>query len=302
MAITLKAATSRIRQQNSPTELPGRQDPFRAGIRPMIKAAIRSRGGNVVFGYLVAVLIGLLMTSIRWRGADRRALDDFMVANPGVIVVFWHERLFAMPYIWPSRRPLCALQSTHADGRMMAACIRRFGVGTIWGSSSRAALSGLRGMLRALDKGSSVAITPDGPRGPARVAARGAVALAQLSGRPILPLSWSANACWRTGGWDRMMIPKPFSRGRLLMGPPIHVPPARRGTGADDETGGRDRLERYRRLVETSLTELGARADALCAAPDQPAEAVAQAADTGHRSPATRHADASPARPVRPGS
>ncbi|MGB2123373.1 MAG: hypothetical protein ACPH26_08820 [Candidatus Puniceispirillaceae bacterium] len=86
------------------------------------------------------------------------------------------------------------------------------------------------------------------------------------------------------------------------MGPPIHVPPARRGTGADDETGGRDRLERYRRLVETSLTELGARADALCASPDQPAEAVAQAADTGHRSPATRHADASPARPVRPGS
>ena len=122
----------------------------------MIKAAIRSRGGNVVFGYLVAVFIGLLMTSIRWRRADRRALDDFMAANPGIIVVFWHERLFAMPYLWPSRRPLCALQSTHADGRMMAACIRRFGVGTIWGSSSRSALSGLRGMMRALDEGRSV--------------------------------------------------------------------------------------------------------------------------------------------------
>ena len=103
----------------------------------MIKAAIRSRGGNVVFGYLVAVFIGLLMTSIRWRRADRRALDEFMATHPGTIVVFWHERLFAMPYLWPSRHALCALQSTHADGRMMAACIRRFGVGTIWGSSSR---------------------------------------------------------------------------------------------------------------------------------------------------------------------
>ena len=87
----------------------------------MIKAAIRSRGGHVVFGYLVAALIGLLMTGIRWRRADRRALDDFMAAHPGVIVVFWHERLFAMPWLWPSRRPLRALQSTHADGRMMAA-------------------------------------------------------------------------------------------------------------------------------------------------------------------------------------
>ena len=247
----------------------------------MIKAAIRSRGGHVVFGYLVAVLIGLLMTGIRWRRADRRALDDFMAANPGIIVVFWHERLFAMPCLWPSRRPLCALQSTHADGRMMAACIRRFGVGTIWGSSSRSALSGLRGMLRALEDGRSVAITPDGPRGPARIAACGAVALAQLSGRPILPLSWSASSCWRTGGWDRMMIPKPFSRGRLLIGTPIHVPPKGQAVEGQDfavkdsgvqvsgshEPGGRDTLEHYRRLMEASLTELGARADALCAAP-----------------------------------
>ena len=104
----------------------------------MIKAAIRSRGGNIVFGYLVAVFIGLLMTSIRWRRADRRSLDDFMAAHPGTIIVFWHERLFAMPYLWPSRHALCALQSTHADGRMMVACIRRFGVGTIWGAQSLA--------------------------------------------------------------------------------------------------------------------------------------------------------------------
>ncbi len=247
----------------------------------MIKAMIRSRGGNVVFGYLVAVFIGLLMTSVRWRRTDRRALDAFMAANPGIIVVFWHERLFAMPYLWPSRRPLCALQSTHPDGRMMAACIRRFGVGTIWGSSSRSALSGLRGMMRALADGRSVAITPDGPRGPARIAARGAVALAQISGRPILPLSWSADSCWRAGGWDRMMIPKPFSRGRLVMGTPIHVPAkATQMQSKEENCGGqdlgdqkpgeRDTLERYRRVMEASLTELGARADALLHKTDSP--------------------------------
>ena len=258
----------------------------------MIKAAIRSRGGNVVFGYLVAVFIGLLMTSIRWRRADRRALDEFMAAHPGTIVVFWHERLFAMPYLWPSRHALCALQSTHADGRMMAACIRRFGVGTIWGSSSRSALSGLRGMMRALDEGRSVAITPDGPRGPARIAAHGAVALARLSGRPILPLSWSASSCWRAGGWNRMMIPKPFSRGRLVMGPLIHVSgdapdhAPRHLSGKDRDSAGRDTLEQYRRRLEASLNELGARADALHAADSPPAEARPDAApDTAARHP-----------------
>ncbi|MEX0503401.1 lysophospholipid acyltransferase family protein [Alphaproteobacteria bacterium LSUCC0719] len=247
----------------------------------MIKAAIRSRGGHIVFGYLVAAIIGLLMTSIRWSRADRRALDDFMAAHPGIIVVFWHEKLFAMPWLWPSRRPLCALQSPHADGRMMAACIRRFGIGTIWGSSSRAPFSGLRGMVRALEDGRSVAITPDGPRGPARTAARGAVALARLSGRPILPLSWSATRYWRAGGWDRMMIPKPLSRGRLVMGAPIHVPPINVSAGnvppidvpAGDGRSGGASLDHYRRMVETSLTELGHRADALCLPDTRPRRA-----------------------------
>ena len=156
----------------------------------MIKAAIRSRGGNVVFGYLDGVFIRLIMTSIRWRRADRRALDEFTAAHPGTIVLFWHERLFAMPYLCPSRHALCALQSTHVDGRMMAAFIRRFSIGTIWGSSSCSALSRLRGMMRALDEGWSVAITRDGPRGPAQRPADPAtqlVGIVMLARRRVRP-------------------------------------------------------------------------------------------------------------------
>ena len=150
-------------------------------------------------------------------------------------------------------------------------------------------------MMRALDEGRSVAITPDGPRGPARIAARGAVALARLSGRPILPLSWSASSCWRAGGWDRMMIPKPFSRGRLVMGPLIHVSGHAPGhvsghvsgkgwDSAGRDSAGRDTLEQYRRRLEASLNELGVRADALHAADNPPAEARPDAApDTAAR-------------------
>ena len=218
----------------------------------MIKRAIRSRGGNLFFGWVIATVIGLLMTSIRWRRRDRREVEAALARHDGAILVFWHERLLAMPWLLPTRPPLYALQSPHADGRMMSHCIGMFGVRTVWGSSNRSALSGLRGLLRVLQGGAFVAITPDGPRGPARRGADGAVALARLSGRPILPLAWSADRVWRASGWDRMMIPRPFARGRLVVGAPVFVGP-----------GTRAELETHRRRLDAALTALGERADAL---------------------------------------
>ena len=223
----------------------------------MLKAVIRSRGGNIVFGWIVAAFIGILMTSIAWRRRDRQdiaaALAADVTAHGGAIIVFWHDRILAMPYLWPSAIPLYALQSPHADGRMMAHCIHTFGVSTIWGSSNRSALSSLRDMLRILEDGGCVAITPDGPRGPAHQAAMGAVALARMSGRPIIPLSWAAGRAWRASGWDRMWIPKPCTRGRFLMGTPILV-------AADAR---RADMEIATQRMETALTELGEEADQL---------------------------------------
>ena len=223
----------------------------------MLKAVIRSRGGNIVFGWIVAAFIGILMTSIAWRRRDRQdiaaALAADVTAHGGAIIVFWHDRILAMPYLWPSAIPLYALQSPHADGRMMAHCIHTFGVSTIWGSSNRSALSSLRDMLRILEDGGCVAITPDGPRGPAHQAAMGAVALARMSGRPIIPLSWAAGRAWRASGWDRMWIPKPCTRGRFLMGTPILVTADAR----------RADMEIATQRMETALTELGEEADQL---------------------------------------
>ena len=82
-----------------------------------------------------------------------------MASQNGIIMVFWHERVMAMPWLWPSAYALHALQSPHPDGRMMSHAIGCFGVKTVWGSSNRNPLSGLRGLKRILDLGDSVAIT-----------------------------------------------------------------------------------------------------------------------------------------------
>jgi len=228
---------------------PVTQPTIRPHVVPMLKRLIRSSFGNALVGWTIGSVIALLMITIRWRVVDKEQVDRFMAEQDGIIMVFWHERLMPMPWLWPSGYRLYALQSPHADGRMMSHAIGCFGVKTVWGSSNRNPLSGLRGLKRVLDAGDSVAITPDGPRGPARQSALGPVAIAQLAGKPIVPMCWTVDRYWRASGWDRLIIPKPFARGEFVVGAPIFV-----------ETGGKDSLETARDQLERAMN---AQADAV---------------------------------------
>ncbi len=93
--------------------------------------------------------------------------------------------------------------------------------------------------------GASVALTPDGPRGPAHKCALGPLALAQITDKPIVPMCWVTDRYWRASGWDRMFIPKPFSRGRFVMGAPPYV-----------SAKGRRALEVTRQQLEVALNDL----------------------------------------------
>ena len=210
----------------------------------MIKQLIRSPIGNALFGWTAGAIIAVLMVTVRWRAHNDQNIKDFLCQNNGVVLVFWHERLLAMPWLWPSAFPLFALQSPPADGQMMSHAIGCFGVKTVWGSSNRSPLSGLRGLKRVLDAGCSVAITPDGPRGPARILAAGPVSIAHMAGKPIVPMCWSVDKYWRARGWDRLIIPKPFARGQFVMGQPIPIEKL-------DKAG----LEDARKAIEAAMNE-----------------------------------------------
>ncbi len=224
----------------------------------MIKKLIRSPFGNALVGWTIGSIIALLMITVRWRIIDQKKSDQFMASQNGIIMVFWHERVMAMPWLWPSAYALHALQSPHPDGRMMSHAIGCFGVKTVWGSSNRNPLSGLRGLKRVLDGGESVAITPDGPRGPARKSALGPVASAQRAGKPIGPMCWSVDRNWRATGGDRLIIPKPFARGRFIIGDPIYL---------DDVS--KDQLETARQQLEDALNAQADAVDRLFTEPPQ---------------------------------
>jgi lysophospholipid acyltransferase (LPLAT)-like uncharacterized protein len=113
--------------------------------------------------------------------------------------------------------------SEHRDGEIIARIVESFGFKTIRGSSSRGAARALIGIVRELERGSEVAVTPDGPRGPARRFASGALVAAQRVGVPIVGVGVFASSAWRLNSWDRFMIPKPFSRVQVAYTLPTSV-------------------------------------------------------------------------------
>ncbi len=116
------------------------------------------------------------------------------------------------------------LVSEHDDGEYITRVIRRNGFGVVRGSSTRGGTKGLRGLVRAARRGHDLALTPDGPKGPRGEFKPGALAVAQMTGLPIVPLAVGASAGWRFRSWDGFLVPKPLSRLTIEYLPPTFVP------------------------------------------------------------------------------
>ena len=227
----------------------------------MLKRLIRTKIGLFCLSWIAAIIVAGLMVTVRWRTDDPAGLRALLADHEGFILVFWHEHILAMPWLWPRRHAMTALQSPHPDGRLLAHTVNHLGVKTVWGSSNRNALSGLRGLKRVLDRGRVATITPDGPRGPARRAAMGPVALARLSGKPIVPVAWATDRFWRAPGWDGMRIPKPLSRGVFVVGTPVTTP----------EAGDREAMEAHRQSLEMAINDTALAAERMIGEADDAA-------------------------------
>ncbi|HEY3286609.1 MAG TPA: lysophospholipid acyltransferase family protein [Gemmatimonadaceae bacterium] len=138
-----------------------------------------------------------------------------------VVVAVWHG-LMLTP-IWTQRhRGIMALASEHGDGEIIARILERLGYAPpARGSSSRGGVRGLLTLVAALREGRSVAFTPDGPRGPARVPQAGLFVAAHRAGTVIVPMSMHPARAWHLRSWDRYAIPKPFARVVVTIGEPF---------------------------------------------------------------------------------
>lgn len=183
---------------------------------------------------------GLELAEERWRRGER------------VILTFWHGRLLAMAIaVRLTAARVCILVSRHRDGELATRVLRRWGVETVRGSASRGAVTGFLGLVRAYRQGRDLAVVPDGPRGPRCVAKPGVAVLARATGAAVIPIGAAASRAWQLGSWDRMIVPKPFSRVVLVAGRPLALDAA-----ADDAT-----IEAARAGIQSALDELTAEAE-----------------------------------------
>jgi lysophospholipid acyltransferase (LPLAT)-like uncharacterized protein len=220
-----------------------------------------TRGRVLLYKLIVPVGVSLLRWVWRWShvraviGAEH--IGAALARAPSFIPVYWHQHtLFCVKHLLDQRRAglkLGFLISPSVDGEIGAMIVRDLGGEVIRGSSTHTGARALRDYYQALaHEGVSPAITPDGPRGPPWKFKPGAVLLAQLSGRPIIPLSYAASHAWQIK-WDRFVIPMPFSRIVIAVGEPVYV-----SKGLDAAALARLQLEMEGRLRE--MFEVAARA------------------------------------------
>ena len=183
--------------------------------------------------YRMLVPVGLALMRMVWRWCrvvHVGGLEHIAAAlerAPSFIPVYWHQhQVFCVKQLLDLRGAgvkLGFLISPSVDGEIGAMLVRKLGAEVIRGSSSHTGARALRDYYQALShEGISPAITPDGPRGPPWKFKPGAVLLAQLSQRPIIPMAFAASRAWKIK-WDRFVIPMPGARIAIVVGAPVYV-------------------------------------------------------------------------------
>lgn len=164
-----------------------------------------------------------LWSTLRLTVEGAEAAEDQIAQSHGAILVTWHG-LALFPALFYRGRGFWALVSLSKDGDIQARNFVLSGYRIVRGSTGRGAVRATLEVIQALKAGGVLTFTPDGPRGPARKVQPGVIYFAQKAGKPIIPVGFAASPAWRLPTWDSYLVPKPFSRARMVIGAPISAP------------------------------------------------------------------------------
>lgn len=191
------------------------------------------------------LLIKFVGKTIKYEVEGSKFLERLETDGEIPVYATWHNRIFPSVYFLRNRK-IVVLTSQSFDGEYIARFIQRFGFGAVRGSSTRGGIGGLAAMIRLMKKKHPMCFTVDGPKGPRYSAKSGAILLAKKTQNPVLPFVIETEKFWTINSWDKLQIPKPFTRAKVFFGEPVYV-----SKKADD------------REIETKLRELQSKLDEL---------------------------------------
>lgn len=172
-------------------------------------------------------IINFISKTLRFELDNIEYILEEKPKGKNFVFAFWHNQFFVMPYFYRKylkNSHISVLTSLSKDGEYISRVVEKFGFNAIRGSSSRGGENAIRLLIRQLEQGIDVAVTPDGPRGPRHKVQQGVIALAELSGCSIIPVGYKATCKKVLNTWDKFIIPLPFSKGRFVTADPIHIP------------------------------------------------------------------------------
>jgi lysophospholipid acyltransferase (LPLAT)-like uncharacterized protein len=176
-----------------------------------------------VLSQLLGVSLAVLRASLRVELLNRRHYADLKASRVPILFALWHGRMF-LPIEAHRNEGIVTMASKSGDGHIITRWLENNGYLVTRGSTTRGGSEALRRMVRQVRGGHNVALTVDGPRGPARVVQAGVVRLAQMTKAWILPISFSSSWPLFLTSWDRQLVPKPFSRNVVAYGEPFAIP------------------------------------------------------------------------------
>ena len=213
----------------------------------LLKKITKSAFAVNIISHLAYCYIRFVKKTTKW---DLRGIETFyenLEKYGSVIFIAWHGRVPMIPPFWDKRKNLKALVSPHRDGQMIAAMLKRFGIGTINGSTNENAKGAALSIMKEIKNGTTIAIIPDGPRGPSMTMSLSPVYYAQKAQIPVIGVTYSIkNSAIVEKSWDRMMVPKPFNKGICAVTKPFFIP----------KDASREELEKYRLEIENTLNNL----------------------------------------------
>jgi len=218
-----------------------------------LKKILRSKTVTHIISFLCYWYVRFVALTTRWEKRNIDVFYDNLRHQQAVIFIAWHGRIAFPPCFWNRSSKLSALVSPHRDGQLIAGLLKRFGIENISGSTNENPRSAAVKLLRELKNNTSIAIIPDGPRGPSMTMTMSPIYYAKTTGKPIIGMTYSiAKSRVLSKSWDRMLIPLPFQKGIVAVTKPFFIP----------KNIAKEKLETYRKQIEHEMNDLTWQIDA----------------------------------------
>jgi len=224
---------------------------------------MRSNAVQMSLGWIVAAYMTFVKYTTHWEVERADQVQHIIKGQKGVIALVWHSRFMMLTSAWKKHYQLpYVLISRSRDGNIVTHASHFLGLKTIRGSTKKAAKGNTSAkakggaiaslnIVTALENNGCIVVTPDGPRGPRQRLGDGPLRLAKLTGAPLMPCTFAIKNRKVFNTWDRLVLPLPFGKGKIIWGTPVMI---------EDTTDDRD-LDHIRERIESEMNILLADAD-----------------------------------------